>query len=152
MRKQENREKDDDFLIQYEEKLIEFLNSDEEVLGLEPMNSYYRRLIHGLAKQFKFESRSEGEAKDRHVVLAKTANITMPPRIERKEPVVWNFADREFLVDPLRKEVEVFLGKDGSVGVYDESQNTDVIAKKKVRSGAFKIKMNKIVELHDDEW
>lgn len=143
--------KEEEFLLQYEEKLIGFLESPDKVLHLEPMNSYYRRIIHNLAVRFGFGTSSEGADKERHVVITKTKESKAPERIKRKEPVTWNFRDREFLVDPLAKEVEVYLGKDGSVGLFNKDVR-DHITRKKVVSGAFKIKMNKIVELQDDEW
>ncbi|MBU2644588.1 hypothetical protein KKI24_07765 [bacterium] len=151
MQDTELEERDEEFLLQNEEKLIAFLESSEETMHLEPMNSYYRRLVHQQALRFNFKSYSEGSDKDRHVVIDKTKKSTAPERIKRKEPVTWNFRDREFLVDPMAEEVAVYLGKDGSVGLYDESVR-DHIAVKKVATGAFKVKMNKIVELHDDEW
>lgn len=146
------REKDDEFIAEYQERLIEFMRSDETVLVLEPMNSYYRRLVHHLALEFQLQTKSKGEEKDRHVVLAKGDKSAVPEKIKNKKPVVWNFGDQEFIVDPLQESVEVFLGKDGTVGLYDENSDIPYITKKKVVSGAFKVKMNKIVELHDDEW
>jgi hypothetical protein len=143
--------KEEDFLIEYEEKLIGFLESSDETKHLEPMNSYYRRLIHNLALRFGFGTSSEGSDKDRHVVITKKKGSKAPERIKRKDPVIWNFREREFLVDPLAEEVEVYLGKDGSVGLFNESVR-DHITKKRVVSGVFKIKMNKIVELQDEEW
>ena len=143
--------KEEEFLIQYEEKMIGFLESSDEKMHLEPMNSYYRRLIHNLALRFSFGTSSEGADKDRHVVITKKKGSKAPERIKRKDPVTWNFRDREFLVDPLAEEVEVYLGKDGSVGLFNENVR-DHITRKKGVSGAFKIKMNKIVELQDEEW
>ncbi len=147
-----NKEKDEDFVAQYEEQLIEFMKSDKDVLSLEPMNSYYRRLIHHLALEFNLGTYSEGEDKERHVVLSKVEKSCTPDRIKNRRSIVWNFGDQEFLVNPLADEVEVYLGRDGTVGLYDEEEKIPYITKKKVVSGAFKIKMNKIVELHDEEW
>lgn len=151
MAEQEFMGKDEEFIIEYQNKFVEYLEGEEKELVIEPMNSYYRRLIHQFAKRFKFKSCSEGEGIDRHIVLYKTDHSQMPERINRKQTVVWNFGEREFLIDPLQNELEVYLGKDGSVGLYDESKKSDFITKKVV-SGAFKIKMNKIVEVHEDEW
>lgn len=151
-RNNNNKERDTEFLADCEERFIHFIESDETVLQLEPMNSYYRRLIHHLAMEFKFDTRSEGEEQDRHVVLTKSEKSAIPEKLVNKRPIVWNFGDHEFLVDPLQKEVEVYLGKDGTVGLYNAEANIPYITKKKVVSGAFKIKMNKIVELHDEEW
>ncbi len=151
MKDQQMNGKDEDFLLEWEEKLIDFLECDEETIHLEPMNSYYRRLVHNLGMKFKFESYSEGTGKDRHIILTKSEDSVMPERMKKSLPIVWNYGDREFLVNPLQSETEIFLGKDGSVGLFDESVK-DYITRKKVVSGTFKIKMNKIVELYDDEW
>ena len=69
---------------------------------------------------FKFESFSEGSGNDRHIIVKKTDESTMPERMKRSPQIVWNFGDREFLVDPLKGETEIFLGKDGSVGLFDD--------------------------------
>lgn len=151
MKDQQINGNDEDFLFEWEEKLIDFLNGDEETMHIDPMNSYHRRLVHNMAMKFKFESFSEGSGKDRHIIVSKTDDNVMPERMKRSPQIIWNFGDREFLVNPLDSETEVFLGKDGSVGLFDESVK-DYIARKKVVSGTFKIKMNKIVELSEDEW
>ncbi len=152
MQRDEFKEKDEAFLTEYEEQLIDFMKGEQNVLHLAPMNSYYRRLVHHLALEFDLKTHSEGEGADRHVVLSKKDESSVPNRLKNQRTIMWNFGDQEFLVDPLQPEVEVFLGKDGSVGLFDESSKTPYIAKKKVVSGVFKIKMNKIVELHDEEW
>jgi hypothetical protein len=146
-----NNGKDEDFLVQYEQRLIDFIESGEQTLHVEPMNSYYRRLVHNLVLRFNLKSHSEGADRDRHVVVIQSENARIPDRIRRKDPVVWNYGEREFLVDPLAKEVEIYLDKDGTVGILSEGIK-DVITSKKVISGAFKIKKNKIVEVYDDEW
>ncbi len=152
MQRNELKVKDEVLLSDYEEQFVEFMKSEETELHLEPMNSYYRRLVHHLAKEFRLKTHSEGDGADRHVVLTKSDESLIPDKVRNQRPIVWNFGDQEFLVDPLQSLVEVYLGKDGSVGLYDETITTPYITKKKVVSGAFKIKMNKIVELHDDEW
>ncbi|MBU2514615.1 hypothetical protein KJ966_25095 [bacterium] len=152
MQRNELNIKDDLLLSEYEEQFVEFMKSDQTELHLEPMNSYYRRLVHHLASEFKLKTHSEGDGADRHVVLTKIAKSQVPDKLKNQRPIIWNFGDQEFLVDPLQPMVEVYLGKDGSVGLYDETVTTPYITKRKVVSGSFKIKMNKIVELHDEEW
>ena len=152
MQKNELRARDEAFLAEYEELLISFMKGDDESIHLEPMNSYHRRLVHHLATEFKLKTHSVGDGEDRHVVLSKTDNSSVPEKLKNQKPIVWNFGDQEFLVDPLQPYVEIFLGKDGSIGLYDELNPVPYISKKKVVSGVFKIKMNKIVELHDEEW
>ena len=144
--------KDDEFLSECEDLLAGFMKMSEKTLDLEPMNSYYRRLVHNLASKFKLETSSKGEDKERHVVLTKTEESKTPETVTKRRPIVWNFGNQEFLVNPLEECVEIYLGKDGSVGIYNESAKIPYITKKKVASGSFKIKMNKIVEMNDQEW
>jgi R3H domain-containing protein len=152
MRRDEDSEKDEPFLKEYKEQLVDYMRGNNEELHLAPMNSYFRRLVHQLAMEFNLQTHSEGDGAERHVVLTKNAGSSVPDKLKNQRSIVWNFGDNEFLVDPLQAEVEVFLGKDGSVGLFDESLKAPYIAKRKVVSGVFKIKMNKIVELHDEEW
>lgn len=152
MQQSDLNERDDVFVAECEEQMTGFMKSDEKVLHLEPMNSYYRRLVHHLAQEFQLKTNSEGEGPDRHVVLTKANKSQVPEKLRNQKSIVWNFGDQEFLVDPLQKEVEVYLGKDGTVGLFDPGANIPYITKKKVVSGSFKIKMNKIVELQDEEW
>ena len=121
MQRSEFKERDDIFISEYEEPLINFMKSDEEFLHLEPMNSYYRRLVHHLAKDFNLKTMSEGEGTERHVVLTKTMKSQTPEKLRNQRPIVWNFGNQEFLVDPLQEEVEIYLGKDGTVGLYNGS-------------------------------
>lgn len=152
MQRGDLKERDEIFVAEYEEQISAFIDSEETVFHLSPMNSYYRRLVHHLALEFKLKTNSEGEGNDRHVVLTKDEKSKTPDRIKKQKPTIWDFGEQEFLVDPLQPEVEIYLGKDGNVGLYDESLNVPYVTKKKVVSGVFKIKKNKIVELHDDEW
>ncbi len=152
MQNSEINKRDEDFLEQYEEYLKDFLEGDESVIDLDPMNSYYRRLIHNLSVEFNLKTESKGEGKERYIILTKTKDSKLPEGIRKKRKIVWNFGDREYLVNPLKLYTEVFLAKDGSVGLCGENNKNDYLARKKVVSGSFKIKMNKIVELHDEEW
>ena len=146
------KEKDEEFVLSNEALLVEFFESDEEVLSLEPMNSYYRRLVHNLAKRYQYKTHSEGEGDQRHIVLTKTSKIKLPERIQKKPEIVWDFGEREFFIDPLNKGLEVYLGKDGSVGIFENSNHVEYITKKKIYSNSFKIRRNKIVEIENDEW
>lgn len=146
------KEKDEEFVLRHEELLVEFFESDDDELSLEPMNSYYRRLVHNLAKRYQYKTHSEGEGDQRHIVLTKTPKTKLVDRIQKKPPIIWDFGDREYFIDPLNKGLEVYLGKDGSIGVYEDRNNAEYITKKKVYSNSFKIRRNKIVEIDNDEW
>ena len=142
---------DDQLIETYEQEYTEFLNSAEEVMHLPPMNSYQRRLVHQLASEFKFETSSEGEGDQRHVVVRKNENSAIPSKKISTGSPKWNFGDKEFIVNSL-ESVYVYLAKDGSIGTWDESVTLPVIAKKLVTSGSFKVKNSQIIEIQDPEW
>ena len=151
-RKHSSNDREEDFLQEYQEILTGFMNSDEEKLDLPPINSFYRRLVHKLAKSFRMETASEGVDADRHIVVTKSKGSVIPTPIKPKTGPVWNFGDREFLVDPLQREVEVALEKDGTVSAYNPEKAAHYLAYKKVTTGSFKIKSNQIIQIQDNEW
>ncbi len=67
-----------EFLAEMEERLQQFIESDEKDLALEPMNSFKRRLVHNLAKTFRIQTESRGEDRDRYVYLIRTADSIVP--------------------------------------------------------------------------
>lgn len=61
------------FLFGLEEKLINFLeNPSLQRLDLGPMPPKERLLAHKLAERFIFDSPSEGDGENRHIVITKT--------------------------------------------------------------------------------
>jgi len=151
-RKQVSDDKEIEVQLEYQNVLTEFMHSGEETLALPSMNSFYRRIVHQLAKRYRIASSSAGSEQDRHVVLVKNENSVIPKPIAPKAAPVWSFGDREFLVDPLQPTVGVALEKDGTVCVYDPKKHSTYLDQKNITSGAFKIKMNKIIEIQDNEW
>lgn len=143
---------DEDFRAEAAELLKEFMNSDEQEKHLPAMNSYYRRLTHKLATSFGLDTRSEGEDKDRHIVVTKTPDSKIPEALPQKKVILWHFGDREFFVDPMQSEVEVYLSADGTVGVWEEDAGIKALDRKLVTTGSFKIKRNQIIEIHHPEW
>jgi len=140
------------FLDQHEEIFRDFIKSDQEILHLEPMNSYFRKLAHDLGAEFKCLTKSDGEGAERHIVVEKTEQSFLPEKTNRKKRQTWSFGDREFFVDTTRKSVEVYLDKDGNIGFYDEKTNPRHVVRKKISSGSFKIKENQIIEITDAAW
>ena len=116
MRNQTDDNKGQEFLDYYAERLVSFIQSDEEMIHLEPMNSFYRRLIHNLAIRFKLKTHSEGENRERHIVITKAGDSSIPKDLNLRTPV-WDWGDREFLVNSLEEEVEIVLNRDGSFGL-----------------------------------
>ncbi|HWP48281.1 MAG TPA: R3H domain-containing nucleic acid-binding protein [Candidatus Limnocylindrales bacterium] len=61
----------DRLLDQIEKQIIEFMGLALTELHLPPTNSYIRRFEHQLASKFGLQSSSEGEGRNRHVVIRK---------------------------------------------------------------------------------
>ncbi|XP_041020595.1 uncharacterized protein LOC121262265 isoform X1 [Juglans microcarpa x Juglans regia] len=68
-------------VLSVEEALVNFLQDDtssDGVLELEPMDAYSRLLLHRLAEIFGFSHSSVGEGDDRHLVLERCSDTTIP--------------------------------------------------------------------------
>ncbi|OMO92918.1 Single-stranded nucleic acid binding R3H [Corchorus capsularis] len=68
-------------VLSMEEAFINFLQDDassDGILELEPMNSYNRLLLHRLADIFGFAHESVGEGDDRHLVLERCPETSIP--------------------------------------------------------------------------
>uniref|UniRef100_A0A5B7C3B1 Putative Single-stranded nucleic acid binding R3H protein isoform 2 n=1 Tax=Davidia involucrata TaxID=16924 RepID=A0A5B7C3B1_DAVIN len=68
-------------VLSMEEGLVNFLQDDtssDGVLELEPMNSYNRLLLHRLADIFGFSHQSVGEGDDRHLILERCPETSIP--------------------------------------------------------------------------
>ncbi len=67
-------------------RLQQFLASDEQGMALEPMNSFKRRIVHNLSKEYGVETESRGEERDRHVYLIRTTSSATPSNAPRRPP------------------------------------------------------------------
>jgi hypothetical protein len=67
-------------------RLQQFLASDEQNMALEPMNSFKRRIVHNLAKEYQIETESRGEDRERHVFLIRTTTSATPAQAPRRQP------------------------------------------------------------------
>ncbi|XP_060966241.1 uncharacterized protein LOC133034832 isoform X1 [Cannabis sativa] len=68
-------------VLSVEEALVNFIESDISsggILELEPMNSYNRLLMHRLADIFGFSHESVGEGDDRHLILERCPDTSVP--------------------------------------------------------------------------
>ncbi|XP_062084212.1 uncharacterized protein LOC133790557 [Humulus lupulus] len=68
-------------VLSVEEALVNFIESDVSscgILELEPMNSYNRLLMHRLADIFGFSHESVGEGDDRHLILERCPDTSVP--------------------------------------------------------------------------
>lgn len=70
-------------VLTMEELLVNFLEAEDTssdgILELEPMNSYNRLLLHRLAEIFGFAHESVGEGEDRHLILERCPDTSIPP-------------------------------------------------------------------------
>lgn len=68
-------------VLSVEEALVNFLDTDTSsggILELEPMSSYNRLLMHRLADIFGFSHQSVGEGDDRHLILERCPETSVP--------------------------------------------------------------------------
>ncbi|XP_045813067.1 R3H domain-containing protein 1-like isoform X2 [Trifolium pratense] len=71
-------------VLTMEDFLVNYLQTEEDtssdgILELEPMNSYNRLLLHRLAEIFGFAHESAGEGEDRHLILERCPDTSIPP-------------------------------------------------------------------------
>ncbi|CAJ2628399.1 unnamed protein product [Trifolium pratense] len=70
-------------VLTMEELLVNYLQAEDTssdgILELEPMNSYNRLLLHRLAEIFGFAHESAGEGEDRHLILERCPDTSIPP-------------------------------------------------------------------------
>ena len=100
---------EEDFNIEIAQVIKLFVESEESEFALVPMNSFFRRLAHKAASDFKLDTKSEGGEDDRHVVLVRTKDTILPKALPKKKEVLLHFGDQQFFVDPLQKEVKVYF-------------------------------------------
>lgn len=146
-----DKEKEQEFILQIEKKINWFKKSGRDYVHLKPMNSYYRRLSHKLADTLGLFSCSEGEGPDRHLVVHRTKKGMETPAPESTRSYKWDFGDREFFVNSMQASVEIFLGKDGTVGLSEVS-GQNYITKRKISTKSFKVKKDQIITILDSEW
>nr|KYP74547.1 hypothetical protein KK1_007232 [Cajanus cajan] len=82
-----------------EEALVNFLQDDDTssdgILELEPMNSYNRLLLHRLAEIFGFAHESVGEGDDRHLILERCPDTSIPPVLV--SDILWEYDEPQSL-------------------------------------------------------
>lgn len=79
-------------LLSVEEALVNFLQDDsssEGIIELEPMGSYNRLLLHRLADIFGFAHESIGEGDDRHLILERCPETSIPPVLVND--ILWQY-------------------------------------------------------------
>ncbi|KAL1341782.1 hypothetical protein HN51_028316 [Arachis hypogaea] len=87
-------------VLTMEETLVKFLQDDDTssdgILELEPMNSYNRLLLHRLAEIFGFAHESVGEGDDRHLILEKCPDTSIPPILV--SDILWGYDEPQSLI------------------------------------------------------
>ena len=127
---------------------VRFIESDKQELKLEPMNSYQRRLAHKMGSQYKLESSSIGEDKERAVLLKKTEQTQLPSSQIFKIPSI-DTGNETYYAKP---GVQIVLRNDGSFGVPWKEKDGYCLDKRIIHDGIFRIRSNQIVCREDSNW
>lgn len=136
------------FLDTIQERFTALMESNDEMLELEPMNSYQRRLVHKVASNFKLKSHSVGE-EERYVCAVKTQESLIPEKKEKKNQRIFDYGAQSFFALP---ETELILKTDGSIGILRKADRNDFIDKRIIPTREFRIRQNKIVCQGEKEW
>lgn len=134
---------DRDFQRELEMRIAYFLQSADEELELEPMNSYRRRITHNLAKKYNMTSESRGEDRERYVCLVKTDET--PPVLESSKVRLWDFGSQTFAVNPGVDGLRLALKIDGSLEIWREGEKNHIIAERLVTAKEVRIRKGQIL-------
>ncbi len=138
---------DEELITEINDTLMRFIKSEETHLQLEPMNSFRRRMVHKIGTKYKLTSESKGEGINRSVSLRKTEISEIPENIMQN-----NVIDRGIEIFYAKPGTEIVLRKDGSFGIAINEQDTRVLDSRPVEDGEFRIRQNKIICRHDNNW
>ena len=123
-------------------RLTYFLQSEEQELEFEAMNSYRRRVVHTLAKKFALESESRGEDRERYVCAIKTG---VTPAAAPVKVRLWDFGSQTFPVNPGKNGVHMALKSDGSLEMLIGNDRSQVLADRVVTTKEFRVRQGKIL-------
>lgn len=132
-----------EFSREIEMRVTYFLNSDEQELALEPMNSYRRMVVHTVAKKNGLGTESRGEDRDRHVCLLKTSET--PKAAAPGKVRLWDFGSQSFPVKPGENGIHMALKVDGSLEIWQEREKKNIIADRIIHDSEFRIRKGKIL-------
>ncbi|KAI3746087.1 hypothetical protein L6452_08508 [Arctium lappa] len=133
-------------VLSMENMLVDYLQDDTslgEVLELEPMNPYNRLLLHRLADIFGFSHQSIGEGDDRHLVLKRCEDTSIPSILVAD--MLW---DHDEYQSPMTSQL-LSRREDGSAGMKVET----VFAKVSLedREAAYLAARKRIFSTEEDE-
>ncbi len=138
---------DQEFLNSVYQDLKEFIESDEEMLEFQPMNSYRRRLVHKLVTDFRLKSHSVGD-EDRFVCVLRTGESIVPEKgIDPSRPL-HDYGMQTFFTAP---NTRVVLRSDGSFGIPLKAERFAFLDERVVER-AFRIRKNRIVCQGEKGW
>ena len=143
---------DREFAREIEMRISYFLQSPEEELELEPMNSYRRRMVHSIAGKYHLRTESRGEDRDRYVCLVKTdETVSVPdaPATAESRPTprvrLWDYGNQTFPVNPGKNGIHMALKVDGSLEIFREAERSHVLAERVVTSREFRVRQGRIL-------
>lgn len=150
---------DEEFLQEINQRILQFLKTEEEMLEFEPMNSYQRRLVHQMGTLYDLSSKSVGGREERYVCLLKAGSLeqTTPPEPPTPEPGPAN-PGRTFMIDRgdeifyCRPGQRILLRMDGSFGVPTSDNTLRVLDEREISSGMFRIQHNHLICPEDEQW
>lgn len=138
---------DQEFLEKIHHILKQFVESDEEMLEMEPMNSYQRRLVHKIVKDFKLKSASVGE-EERFVCVTRTDKATVPDMQFKPPQKTHDYGMQTFFTAP---NTRIILRSDGSFGMPLQAERYAPLDERVVEN-AFRIRQNKIICYGEKGW
>ncbi len=171
-----------EFAGEMHRRLQQFLVSDEQGMALEPMNSFKRRIVHNLAKEYRIETESRGEDRERYVYLMRTTSSATPAdaprptpgeasppvassgeRVRDSEPLedatdfpsasrLWDFGSQTFPVNPGENGVHIAVKRDGSIEIFQEKDRSHVVAERVVTARQFRVRKGKILQPGEPGW
>jgi len=138
---------DIEMLTNINETIIDFIKSDKTNLKMEPMNSYRRRMVHKICYEYKLNSKSTGDGKNRSVCLIKTTNTTIPKNLKNNLVI-----DRGIEIFYAKPGSKIVLRNDGSFGVFTNEHEEHLLDIRSIEDGEFRIRNNKIICKQDKNW
>ncbi|XP_073293424.1 uncharacterized protein [Primulina huaijiensis] len=143
-------------ILSMEEMLVNFIQDDgtslDGVLELEPMNPYNRLLIHRLAEIFGFSHKSIGEGEDRHLILERCPETSIPSILV--SDLLWHSIDVQspMVLDIFKQKVVIQDQRDYSVteSSLEERRTAYLAARERIFSeDACDVKLAKNRPRHD---
>ena len=147
-------EREQELLQATRDAVQRFLESDDEVLAFEPMSSYRRRIVHKVGTHYKLHSRSLGEGDDRYVCLLKSTDAKISETSRRKPHESPEALRVDYGMDTFNAKpgIQVVLRKDGSFGVPMRERESEILDRRTIANGLFRIRKGRLVCNQDQDW